>query len=46
MITIIEMEILSFSLPESVLEKRSVNLTFESVKKKSLIQVACTADKT
>ena len=46
MIMIIEMEILSFSLPESVMEKCSVDLTFEFVKKKSSIQVACTADKT
>ena len=33
MIMIIEMEILSFSLPESVMEKCSVDLTFEFVKK-------------
>ena len=33
MIMIIEMEILSFSLPQSVMEKCSVDLTFEFVKK-------------
>ena len=33
MIMIIEMEILSFSLPESVMEKCGVDLTFEFVKK-------------
>lgn len=33
MITIIEMEILSFSLPQSVMEKFSVDLTFVFVKK-------------
>ena len=33
MIMIIEMEILSFSLPESVMEKCSVDLMFEFVKK-------------
>ena len=33
MIMIIEMEILRFSLPQSVMEKCSVDLTFEFVKK-------------
>ena len=33
MIMIIEMEIVSFSLPQSVMEKCSVDLTFEFVKK-------------